>query len=175
MMSPCRIAAAAAVSAAIATGAVTSSASAAAGEKTLAQTFPVASRICAATAAGTERTALKPFAASILADCAALQSAFTGASTTVVAARTAINAQIATEKAAITAACPRPHSHRPACVLARRTHGATLSALHKQRRAAVQLYYTQIDVARHAFWTAFHSLPPAHNIKADAPVPVQNT
>ena len=65
MMSPCRIAAAAVASAAIATGAVTSSAFALAGDKTLAQTFPVATRICTNTAAGKERPALRPFAASM--------------------------------------------------------------------------------------------------------------
>jgi hypothetical protein len=168
-MSLCRTAAVAAVTAAIATGAVTSSAFASPGDKTLAQTFPVASRICTNTAAGKERPALKPFAAMILADCMALQTAFTAAQTTVVAARTTINAQIATEQAAINAACPRPRTHKHACGLAHRAHDPALTLLHKERAAAVQAYFTSINNARHTFWAAFHSLPGESKVKSDTP------
>src|ERR1700716_2224861 len=99
-----RFAGVAAVLAATVTLALPAVAGAKAGDRTFQQTYPVASQLCAKVAAGKEGKRLKRFATQVLADCSALQSGFTAAQSTVLAARAALTAQIAADHAAIAAA-----------------------------------------------------------------------
>jgi hypothetical protein len=144
-----------------------------AGEKTFQQTYPLASKICASVAAGTEGTHLKKFAAQITADCTTLQTAFTAAQTTVVAARTTLTAQIMADRAAITAACPAPNDKAPTCLSTRATVGKAIDALRHQRLMAVRLFYKTNEANRVAFWKVFRALPGEGHVHSDLPIPVK--
>jgi hypothetical protein len=143
-----------------------------AGEKTFQQTYPLASKVCANVAAGTESKHLKKFAAQLTADCTALQTAFTAAQTVVVAARTTLTAQITADRAAITTACPTPKDQAPPCQSTRATQDAAINALRHQRLLAVRHYYKTIEASRAAFWKVFRGLPGEGHVHADTPIPV---
>jgi hypothetical protein len=174
-MTPSRIIGTAAATAALATVGLTGVAGAAAGDKTFQQTFPVASNLCAKVTAGTEGRRLKLHATEVLADCTALQSAFTTAQTTVLAARAALAPQIAAEHAAIRTACPLPTTQTPACHSARKLDSAALKVLHAQKVLASRHYYSSIEEARKRFWSAIKAFPGERHIKGDVPVPIANT
>jgi hypothetical protein len=175
-MKPSRIAGVTATAATLATLALPGVAGAAAGDKTFPQTFPLASSLCARVTAGVERKSLKPSAAQVLADCSTLQSTFTSAQSTVLAARGTIAPQVAADHAAIAAACPAPANPPSAtCVQTRKIEKAALDALQSQRIAAAMTYYHAIDAARHHFWAAIRTLPGEHRVRADPPVPVQTS
>jgi hypothetical protein len=143
-----------------------------AGDKTFQQTYPVASKLCANVAAGTERKRLKPFAPQVMADCTALQNTYTTAAATVLAARATLTAQIAAELADVTAACPKPSHQPPACFHTRARHDPAIGALtHQLAHAALQFFRT-IDAGRHRFWIAVRELPGERHIKADNPIPI---
>jgi hypothetical protein len=144
-----------------------------AGEKTFQQTYPLASKICASVAAGTESKHLKRFATQILVDCTALQSAFTAAQTTVLAARTTLTAQITADRAAVTTACPTPKDTAAACLQTRSQQSKAIAALRFQRLLAVRHYYKTVEANRHAFWKAFRALPGEGHVRADQPIPVE--
>jgi hypothetical protein len=143
-----------------------------AGEKTFQQTYPLASKVCANVAAGTESKHLKRFATKILADCTLLQSSFTVTQSTVLAARTAITAQIAVDRAAITTACPTTKDKQPVCLQAHASNEPAIGALKRQLRTATRRYYKTIEANRARFWNAFRSLPGEGHVHADLPVPV---
>jgi len=147
-----------------------------AGERTFSQSFPVASKFCERAAAGKERKALVPFAATILADCETLKTNFATAQTTVATTRTTVRAQIAADKAAITAACPTPASTtHTACVNARHTEGLAIKALHSQLLIAVHTYYKTVEADRRAFWAEIKAVRPLHHAAADKPIKVENS
>ena len=143
-----------------------------AGDRTFQQTYPLASKVCASVAAGTEGKHLKRFAAQVLADCTALQSAFTAAQSTVLAARVALTAQIAADRAATTAACPTPNDQRPVCLQTRRQNKAALVTLRHQLVRAAHRYYRTIEASRDRFWKAIRALPGEGHVHEDEPVPV---
>jgi hypothetical protein len=142
------------------------------GEKTFAQTYPLASTVCAKVAAGTERKRLKPFVTQVTADCMALQTAFTTATTTVVAARASIEPPLNAARTAVKTACPTPKDTAPGCMAAERANRASIHALAKALHASVRTYFASIEGARAVFWAAIKSLPGEHHVKTDTPIPV---
>ena len=145
-----------------------------AGERTFAQTFPVASHLCTEVAAG-KRKHLQPVAASVLADCATLQTNFTAAQSTVVTARTTLKAQIVADAHAIALACPKPKDGAPVCVSTRHTQNAAIGVLRAQKLAAVHTYYKTVEADRKAFWAAIKVLRPARHLVPEKPIKVQNS
>jgi hypothetical protein len=143
-----------------------------AGEKTFQQTYPLASKLCASTVAGTEGKHLKRSATQVLADCTTLQSAFTAAQTTVLAARTTLTAQITADRALVTTACPTPKDTAAVCVQTRTTENKAIATLRAQRLAAVRHYYKTVEANRAAFWKAIRALPGEGHVHADQPIPV---
>ncbi|TMK23633.1 MAG: hypothetical protein E6G62_11480 [Actinobacteria bacterium] len=141
-----------------------------AGDRTFQQTYPLASKVCASVAAGTEGKHLKRFAAQVLADCTALQSGFTAAQSTVLAARVA--QQIAADRAATMAACPKPNDQPPVCLQTRRQNNAALVTLKHQLVRAAHRYYRTIEASRDRFWKAIRALPGEGHVHEDEPVPV---
>jgi hypothetical protein len=146
-----------------------------AGEATFQHTYPVASRLCANTAAGKESRRLKLFATQVLADCTTLQSGFTAAQTAVLAARATITPQIAADRKKIDAACPTPADQHPACVGVRAHEGAAIEVLKHQMVLAAHHYYRSIEMGRVHFWRAISALPGEAHIHEDAPVPISST
>jgi hypothetical protein len=144
-----------------------------AGDRSFQQTYPIASGLCARLSAGTEGKKLKRYAATVAADCAALESSFTAAQSEVVTLRATLRTKIAADKAAIRNACPAvPVSPRPACLKARKVDGASVAALRLQIHSDARSYYRSAESARHRFWTAIHALPGESRLRADAPIPI---
>ena len=170
-MSPSsRIIGALAAASALALSAPGIAGAAAPGSLTFEQTFPLASRLCAKVAAGTENKHFKANAADVSADCTTLQSTFTTAQSTVVAIRAAILPTLAAEKAAVHAACPDPKVVKAACRKVHRADDAAILSMARQLRAARHSYFKGIESARKTFWTAIKSLPGEKHIKVDKPI-----
>jgi hypothetical protein len=144
-----------------------------AGERTYEQTYPLASRLCTEVAAG-KRKHLKPFAATILADCTALQSGFTAAQSAVVTTRATLKAQIAADRTSLAAACPKP-AKTTACRTNRFKTGVAINVVRHQLIAAVHHYYRTIEANRRAFWAAIRALPGESHVHADPPVVLQDS
>jgi|GEM_PF-2504974 hypothetical protein len=172
MTMPTRLIGAVAALAAAAPLAVPAAASAFRVDQTMQQTLPEASILCARVAAGKERAQLKPFAAQITADCAALQTQFNEAQSKVLTTRAAVLPQIAADRAAVKAACPSPKVMPKGCTLAHRQNAPAIAALSAQWRAAVHGYFATIEAARTQFWTALKAFPGEHHVLADNPIPV---
>ncbi len=176
MSTPSRIAAPFVAAALLATFGCSGVAGAAAGDRTFQQTYPLASSLCAKIAAGTEGKRLKRNAAQAQADCATLLSSFESAHSVVLAARAALEPQIAAERAAIRTACPVPRRHpTAACLNAHAVDGVALSVLRHEKVAAARRYYRSIEAARLTFWAAIHTLRGGAHLRADAPIPIQNS
>jgi hypothetical protein len=143
-----------------------------AGDKTFQQTYPLASKVCAKVAAGTESKHLKRFAAQVTADCTTLLTGFTTAQSTVIAARATLTAQIAADRALTAAACPTPHNQPATCFPTRAGDDAAIEALNKQLAHAIRHYYRTIEAGRDHFWKAIKALPGERHVHADAPIPV---
>ncbi|HEX3510770.1 MAG TPA: hypothetical protein VHT27_06690 [Solirubrobacteraceae bacterium] len=141
-----------------------------AGDATFQQTFPLASSLCAKLAAGTENKHLAKFVPQVTEDCTTLQSAFTNAQTSVLAARTAIQPTLIADRAALHAACPTPRDAALACRNARHVNRITTHSLALQLHAAAHAYFATIEGARKVFWTAIKSLPGEHHATADKPI-----
>jgi hypothetical protein len=170
---PKRILGAAAIAATTAYLMVPSVAAAKAGDRTFQQTFPVASRLCTEVAAG-KRPHVKSIAPSILEDCATLEANFKTAQTAVLTARATIGAQIASDKALVTAACPPPQVGKPACESVRKTQRAAIKTLRNQQIAAVHTYYKTIETDRRAFWHDIRKLRGLAHIKGDARIHIHD-
>ncbi len=168
-----RVLGAAAIAATTATLAIPSVAGANAGDRTFAQTFPVASRLCTEVAAG-KRPHLKAIAPMIATDCATLLANFTAAQTAVLAARTSLGAQIAADQALKAAACPPALERKASCLNAKHTENAAIHALKVQRRNASRLYYKTIESDRGAFWHAIKQLRGLLHVQTDKPIRVQD-
>lgn len=170
-----RMAGALAAVAATAALAFPAAAGAKAGDRTFQQTYPMASMLCAKVTAGKEGKHLKRFATQVLADCAALQSGFTAAQGTVLAARAAITPQIVANRTAITAACPTPTKQPAGCNHARTVNGRAIDTLRHQLAKASRRYYRTIELNRRHFWKAIRALPGEGHAHADLPIAEQNS
>jgi hypothetical protein len=144
-------------------------AGASAGQRSFAQTYPVASRLCAEMVRGEGPKRLRHSAASVLADCGALQANFTAARTAVLAAETSIAQSRASERAATKLACAG-REHSASCISARRKHGKAIEALESQRVHAAHTYYHSVEAGRRAFWTAIRALPGGRALREDVPI-----
>jgi hypothetical protein len=172
MTLPTRLLGAVAVAATTASLAIPGVASAKAGDKTFQQTYPLASKVCANVAAGKAKR-LQKFAPQVLADCAALQNGFTAAQAMVLAARAAIEPQLAADRAALTAACPKPPAKRPLCRHARETDEPAIAVLARQQHHAARRYFRKIEANRRKFWRAIRALPGEGHAHEDAPIAEQ--
>jgi hypothetical protein len=173
MTLPTRLLGAVALAATGASLAIPSVAGAKAGDQTFQQTFPVASPLCAKVAAGKSKR-LKPFTAQVLADCATLQSEFTLAQSTVLAARAANAAQIAADRVTLTASCP-PGTPKLVCRHRRRQARDAIIELQRRQVRAARRYYRTIEADRRRFWTAIRALPGERRVREDAPITEQDS
>jgi hypothetical protein len=144
----------------------------AAGALTFAQSFPVASRLCANVAAGTEKSKkIRAQATAVAADCMTLETAFAAAELTVNTARTTDQAAIAADRALIKAACPKltpaPKTESTSCKTARTNENAAIKALQASLLASVHSYYKAVESIRHTFWTEIKALRGLSTIQGD--------
>ena len=149
-----------------------SSALARAGDRTVDETYPVATALCAKAVAGTLPKRLEPQAAQVTAACNTLQGAFGPLQTAVLSAQTQFTAGLAAVKASIQSACA---TKGKACRTARiqgRAQRRNLRALHK---LAVKTYYVNVEANRRTFWATIHALRGGRSIKPDKPIAIQNS
>jgi len=142
-----------------------------AGDASFQQVYPDASGLCARVAAGTEHNRLKRYAPQVLADCAALQSTYSSATATVLAARTVLTPQIAADKRALAAACRTSARRDAACRRARPGDSQAIAALKAQLHGDVSSYHASLEAGRRSFWHAIHALRGESKLPGDKPVP----
>lgn len=143
---------------AVASLAVSSSALARAGDRSVDQTYPVATTLCARAHAGTLPPKLAPQAAAVISACDTLVNAFAPLQSAVDAAEAAFLTTVSQQKALVAAACPRPVSDHAACHAARETKRTTIAAARSTRLTAATSYRAAIEANRTTFWTTIQSL-----------------
>lgn len=151
---------------------LTGIASAKAGDRTFAQTYPYASALCAKAGAGTLPRRLRASAAQVQAACNTLQSGFGPLQSAVAQAQTTFQAGVAADRAKVQAAC-RPRT--PSCRSTRIEVRADLRNLRAAHRLAVRTYYVGVESNRRTFWATIRSLRGGRSVKSDQPIPVQSS
>jgi hypothetical protein len=149
-------------------------ASAKAGDRSFAQTYPYASALCAKVAAGQTPPKLKGSEAKVSQACATLQNAFGPLQTAVQAANSQLRSGIQNERATVKQAC-QPGAVRAKCREARRNGRLMIASLRRQHRAAVRLYYTSIETNRRKFWATIRALRGGASITPDQPIAPQSS
>jgi hypothetical protein len=146
----------------------TSLASADASSRTMANTFPVANKLCTEVKAGGGNAKLKAEATQIIADCTTLETKFQELTKTAIAGQTVVRTALAADKVAFKTACPKVISTRAACRIAKRTLLLDKHRLSLQRFSVDFTFLKGLEAARLAFWTSVRSLPGGAHLKADA-------
>jgi hypothetical protein len=148
-------------------------ASARPGARVYAQTYPVASGLCAKIASGAGPTKLRPDASRVAALCGTLKTSFVTTQNTFFSTVTPLREQaIALVTATREACATRPSA---TCKTTRRANKATLTSLRAKVRAAGTTYRTAIEAARTTFWSAIHTLRGGSGIKPDTGTPAAPT
>jgi hypothetical protein len=140
-------------------------ASAKPGKRSLNQTYPVASRLCANVAAGAGPRKLRADKTQVAALCSTLTTSFTTAQTAYFNTVTPIEQQVIALRAHVKQACAtRPST---TCKTARQQAKTTLAGLRAQVRTAASTYRTSVRTARQTFWNAIHTLRGGTGITPD--------
>ncbi|HUZ83033.1 MAG TPA: hypothetical protein VMU73_12405, partial [Gaiellaceae bacterium] len=124
----------------VASLAMSSSALARAGDRTVEHTYPAATTLCARAHAGTLPRKLAPQSAAVTGACDTLVNAFAPLQSTVDAAEAAFLTAVSGQKALVAAACKRPVSDHAACQAARGTARTTIANAAKNRLNAATTY-----------------------------------
>lgn len=168
MLKPSRIAAC--LTAVLACLAGAPAAGAHAGERSLQQTFPLASRLCAQVARGEGPRRLRGSAPAVDSACAQLQSSFAAAQNAVLLPERPLIARLAAQEIRTRAVC----SHRPfraqLCARARARRRNIEARLERERRLRARSYYAAVEADRAAFWATIHALPGGATVVADRPI-----
>jgi hypothetical protein len=174
-MNPRRHLGAAATAAAVATLALPGAAGAAAGKKSFAQTFPVASRLCTNVSQGKGPARLRSRAASVIADCSALQGSYNAARANVLVTQAGLAAQGTSARAGLATPCTGTARNRLACAKAHNQDRRVLGGLGRQRVKAAHAYYMTIESARLTFWKSIRALPGGAGLREDARIRVEDS
>jgi hypothetical protein len=137
---------------------MSSSALARVGDRSVDQTYPVATALCARAHASTLPTKLAPQSAAVISACNTLVNAFAPLQSTVDAAEAAYLTTVSQQKALVAAACTRPVSDHAACNAARDTKTTTIATAATTRMNAATSYRTAIEANRTTFWATIQSL-----------------
>jgi hypothetical protein len=139
---------------------VTATAFARAGDRTFAETYPVASALCVKAKAGTlpPKLATPSASASVTAACETLANPYPTLVSTVDAAEDTLLNTISAEKTAVAKACPKPVTNPSACKTARATAKSTIAAARTTEQTAVTAYHTAIEANRVTFWNTISAL-----------------
>ena len=141
---------------------VPGSALARAGDRSFADTYPVASALCVRAAAhpATLGRKLEPNASAVMAACQKLNDPFLGLVSTVDTAEATLRNTISAQKLLVATACPRPvpTSEKATCQTARSTARTTDATARSTEQAAVTAFHTAIEANRTTFWSKISSL-----------------
>ncbi len=137
---------------------VTASALARAGDRTAAQTYPVATALCVNARAGTLARRLEPGAAKVIIACDTLANAFGPLVSTVDGAEAQFLSTVSNKKSLVAAACPRPVKDHAACAAVRATAHTTNAAARVTLQSAVATFHTAVEADRTTFWSTIQAL-----------------
>jgi hypothetical protein len=141
---------------------VPGSALARAGDRTFADTYPVATALCLKATAhpATLGPKLESNASAVIAACQTLSNPFLPLVSTVDAAEATLLNTISAQKLLVASACPRPvpTSEKAACQAARATAHTTDATARSTEQAAVTAFHTAIEANRTTFWSTISSL-----------------
>jgi hypothetical protein len=137
---------------------VTTSAFARAGDRTFAETYPVASALCVKAHAGTLGSKLEPQASAVKTACDVLRSPFGTLVSAVDAAEATYLNVVSTQKGLVSAACPTPVTNQSACSAARATAKSTIAGARMTEQTAATTYRTAIEANRTTFWNTISAL-----------------
>ena len=129
-----------------------------AGDRTVVETYPVATALCAKAHTAALPTRLAPKAAQVITACDTLENAFAPLVSTVDGAEGLYLSTVASQKALVAAACPRPVTNRAACLAARTTARTTDGTARMTLRTAVTTFQNAIEANRLTFWAAIAAL-----------------
>jgi hypothetical protein len=134
------------------------SAFARAGDRTLTETYPVATALCARAHSGALPRRLATERAQVLAACDTLENAFGPLVSAVDSAEAAYLTTVANERSLVATACARPVANAAACRAARATRTSTDAAALTTRATAVTQFRSSVDANRNTFWTTIQTL-----------------
>jgi hypothetical protein len=129
-----------------------------AGDRTVSETYTVATALCAKTQSNTLPPRLASQAAAVTAACNTLSNGFPALVTAVDAAESTFLQTASQQKALVAAACARPVSNHPACRAARTTARGTIRAARLTEGAAISLFHAGVESNRTTFWTTIQTL-----------------
>ena len=156
--------------AACAMAAVPAVAGAKPGDRSFEKTYPHASKLCAAVAAGKTPTKLSGAVPAITTACSTLTASFTAAGTTFDTAVAPLKTARADAVASAKAACVKGSDgtrDKAACKAAIQTSRTTIKGLREQGKTAVAAYRTSVRTARKAFWTTIKGLRGGSTVTPD--------
>ena len=129
-----------------------------AGERTAAETYPVASALCVSAHADALPRRLTARKTAVVAACDTLLNAYGPLVVTVDAAESTLLSTLSTQKGLVSAACPKPVVNAGACQAARATAISVNGAARLTKIAAVAQYHASVEANRSTFWTTIQSL-----------------
>jgi hypothetical protein len=135
-----------------------SSAFARAGDRSVDETYPVATTVCAKAHAGTLPPRLAPQAVAVMGACDTLENGFRPLVASVDAAESQYLTTVSTQKGLVAAVCTRPVSDHAACTAARSSAHAAISAARDTERTAVTAFHTGVEGNRTTFWSTIGTL-----------------
>lgn len=133
-------------------------ASARAGERSVSETYPVATALCERAHAGTLPPRLTANAAQVITACNALDNGFGPLVIAVDNAESAYLAVLATQRGLVNTACEKPVNDRATCITARETARTTDAAARATRIAAAAQFRASVEANRATFWATIQSL-----------------
>jgi hypothetical protein len=129
-----------------------------AGDRTAAETYPVASALCVKAHANTIPPKLVASRTQVLTACDTLLNAYGPLVATVDGAEATLLGTLSTQKGLVAAACPKPVANATACQNARASALSVDTAAHTTESAAVAQFHSSVEANRNAFWTTVQSL-----------------
>ena len=128
------------------------------GNRTAAQTYPVASALCVRAHTGTLPHRLAASRTAVRAACDTLLNDYGPLVATVDAAESTLLSTLSTQKGLFAAACPKPVVNHDACQAARASALSVDGAARTTEIAAVAQYHASVKANRDTFWTTIQSL-----------------
>ncbi len=129
-----------------------------AGDRTAAETYPVASGLCVKAHNDVLPIKLASRKTSVLAACVTLLNAYGPLVATVDAAQSTLLGTLSTQKGFVGVACTKPVASVTACHKARATALSVDTAARRTEIAAVAQFHASVEANRSTFWTTLQSL-----------------
>jgi hypothetical protein len=129
-----------------------------AGDRTLTDTYPVATALCVKAHANTLPPRLGPQVTAVITACNKLYNGFPPLVTAVDGAESSYLQTVADQKTLVAAACAKPVTNRPACIAARTNAHGTITAAHLNEVAAISTFHAGVETNRTTFWSTIQTL-----------------